>query len=464
MERLLKIGRIEPKHSREIQCSRIGIGFEKLDRDAFDPTKAYDPMAQLGVKWARVQSGWQKTERTRGVYDFAWLDDVVDNLLARGIQPWLNLSYGNKLYSPAAETVYGAVGVPPIFTEEERVGWANYVKATVAHFKGRITHYEIWNEPDGQWCWKHGPSGAELGRFTVETAKAIRATDAECVIIGGVICFDYVGFLSDAFEEGMADWIDAISFHKYSPNDDMSAAVLKTLRGVIDRYDPTIRLIQGETGSQSRSDGAGAMKGRAWTPRRQAKQLLRQTMMDLFSEVLFCSYFSCMDMKEALGGRVGERATYRDFGYFGLLSAQFDEEGNAIGEVTPKPSYYAMQNLCALFSGNCRTITPPVYVRPETCLRVDGSDVGFSEIKQGGFLLDDGTNAYVYWRSCDLLTTEFEGTMTIEVCAEGGTFRLADLYTGDVYEIPKDMIVQTGRNGYKLCHLPIKDYPLALLY
>ena len=33
VERLIKIGSVEPKNSAQISKSRIGIGFEKLDRD-----------------------------------------------------------------------------------------------------------------------------------------------------------------------------------------------------------------------------------------------------------------------------------------------------------------------------------------------------------------------------------------------------------------------------------------------
>lgn len=80
----MKVGVLQPKKSKDVQTSKIGIGFEKLDRDVFDPEKAYDRVAELGVKWVRIQSGWQRTERQKGVYDFAWLDKVVDNLIARG--------------------------------------------------------------------------------------------------------------------------------------------------------------------------------------------------------------------------------------------------------------------------------------------------------------------------------------------------------------------------------------------
>lgn len=54
MVRLSQKGKITPKSSSEITHSRIGIGFEKLDRNVFDPEKAYDYVAKTGVKWARL--------------------------------------------------------------------------------------------------------------------------------------------------------------------------------------------------------------------------------------------------------------------------------------------------------------------------------------------------------------------------------------------------------------------------
>ena len=41
MDRLLKSGRIRPADAKTIGPSRIGLGFEKLDRRAFEPENAY---------------------------------------------------------------------------------------------------------------------------------------------------------------------------------------------------------------------------------------------------------------------------------------------------------------------------------------------------------------------------------------------------------------------------------------
>ena len=96
------LGRVAPRSSLDVQGSRLSVGFETLDRAMFDPEPIYPHLAALGVKWARLQTGWGRTERERGVYDFDWLDSVVDALLGIGIQPFFNVGYGNQLYVPEA--------------------------------------------------------------------------------------------------------------------------------------------------------------------------------------------------------------------------------------------------------------------------------------------------------------------------------------------------------------------------
>ena len=50
MERLIFESKLPVVSADKIPFSRLGIGFEKLDRDTFDPNKAYDKLAAIGVK------------------------------------------------------------------------------------------------------------------------------------------------------------------------------------------------------------------------------------------------------------------------------------------------------------------------------------------------------------------------------------------------------------------------------
>ena len=73
------------------------LGCETLDRDYADYDAYKEYLAPLGMRYVRLQAGWAKCERQRGVYDFAWLDHIVDDAVSRGLEPWLELSYGNPV-------------------------------------------------------------------------------------------------------------------------------------------------------------------------------------------------------------------------------------------------------------------------------------------------------------------------------------------------------------------------------
>lgn len=464
MERLIFCGSVVPKDSKEIKFSRLGIGFEKLDRGVFDPERAYDKLAKIGVKWVRVQSGWQRTERERGKYDFGWLDAIIDRLRSDGMTPWMNIVYGNSLYDERAADVFGAVGCPPIFSKEAHSAWLAYVRALTAHFCGRVEYYEIWNEPDGKSCWKHGPNPQEYGRFALETARAIKEGDPEAKAVGGALCYANIHFLEAAAEAGFFDEIDAVSYHCYTPFDKAMRDHCLAITALARLYKPGIEIIQGESGTQSRSGGNGALKRGAWSERKQAKYMVRHLISDLLCGVKFASYFSCMDMIEALRGLSSDKSTYQDYGYFGVLSARFDEDGFAIGEYKPKPSYRTLQTLASVFAGEWQVVPLPVLPRPDKSDRIFGSDVNDFAVQSGGFERPDGSRAYVYWYAADLMTTEYEGTVSLQVAGMPGEVRLIDLFDGSIYRLPESICERLGGNRMTLHNLPIRDYPMLLTF
>lgn len=462
LRQLEPIGKLTPKSSKEIEFSKISLGFEKLDRDVFDPEKAYDKVASLGVKRARIQSGWARTETEKGVYDFEWIDKIVDNFLVRGIEPWVCLCYGNALYNEEAKNVFGAVGCPPIFTEEQRKAWESYVKAFVKHFENRIHYYEVWNEPDGQWCWKHGPNATELGIFTRDTGKYIKEVDPDAKVIGGVVCCRSLAYLNEAFRTGMGAYLDFISFHEYTHDETRVFETVEAYRALAHRYNPNIQIIQGESGSQSRTGGHGAVCTMGWTEEIQAKQLARHMLADLLADVHFTSYFSCMDMIEALNGSVDNTASYLDYGYFGVLGADFDEEGKSIGTYSEKPSYYTLQNICSLFSGAYELCTLPLTMEGGYSDFVGENRITRKDLITGAFKKENGA-CFVYWYPSNILTTSVETVTGMTFVTEYEDFKLVDILDGTIYKIPDTLVKKLGHGVYRVDSMPVKDTPLALI-
>lgn len=464
MYRLKKVGSIKAKSASEVRSSRLGIGFEKLDRDAFDPNKAYDKLHGIGVKWVRIQSGWQKTEKVKGIYDFAWLDSIVDNIIARDMIPWICVCYGNRLYGGMAEEVFGAAGCPPIHTEEQKSAWYSYCKALSEHYRGRVTHFEIWNEPDGAHCWKHGVNATEVGVFNIATAGALKEGNPDVYVIGGALGAINMSFEKKLFRTGMLDYVDAISFHAYTFDDTRLSHSIRALRAAIDMYNPRIEIIQGESGAQSRPFGNGALRSGAWTEKKQCKLMLRHLVTDLGMGCKFSSYFSALDMMEALKGKVGDVGSYKDFAYFGVLAAEFDENGVAIGEYSPKPSYHALSNLASLLEGEVVAMNLPITVQPDVAPHCGNSPtLKASEVETFGFRLESGALALAYWHPSDYMTSDYEGAVSLATAIEGGV-RILDPMDGVIYELGDDMLTkdQWGNDIMKL--LPIRDYPLFLIF
>lgn len=417
---LVPIARIAPRPSISIGASPLSVGYETLDRKLFDPSRTFAHAAQLGVKWARCQTGWARTERTPGQYDFGWLDEVVDGLRRIGIQPWFNLGYGNPLYTLGADET--AVGYAPVFDDHALEAWKRFTAAIAEHFRGRVRHYEIWNEPNITAFWKPGKPDARLYvRLVAHTAPILRQRVPNAILIGGALAGVPLGYLKECLAAGLAKHVDVLSYHPYReiPEKNYEADV-QAMRRLLAQHGASLRLWQGECGCPSKKGGAGALAQGDWNETRQAKWLLRRILSDLRLGVELTSYFLIVDL-------VGYRGSTN---WKGLLRGL---------DYSPKPAYFAYQHLCALFDAETRNADIPI--------RVEGPEAG--EAMTVAFLRR-GKPLYGYWTPADL--TRQTPLRQVRVSLGQALDRpvLLDLLSGQIYRLPG------------LDRLPLADYPLLI--
>lgn len=461
-EYMKKVGKVIPKKSSEVKKCFVGLGFEKLDRDVFDPEKAYDKVANLGVKMIRLLSGWQKTEKTPGVYDFLWLDKVVNNLIDRGLVPWLCLSYGNEVYDDNAKNIVGGTACPPVHNDMQKNAWKNYVKAVAEHFKDRITYYEIWNEPE--WCWTDGAHPEDYGKMCISSIEAIKSVYPNAKIIIGALAGQDLFFIDTVLKTpGLAKEVDFVSFHLYNHKESMIIPFVKSLRALCKTYNPKIEIINGESGCQS-ANGAGAMSGGAWNEEIQAKYVARHVIANIMAEVEFFSYFSALDMREALFVNK-EKYDAKDFGYFGLIRADFDQSGFATGDYSLKPSYYVMQNYCSVFADGFELCELPVWKKPLENPSIFQWDCDDLTVAMQGFRKENGSAALVYWNSLDIMTiNNYEGSISFIAANIPNDLHIVDPLSGAIFELPSKMVVNQKDGHLILKNLPLRDYPLILTF
>lgn len=349
---LRHLGALKTRRSTDIASSRLGVGFETLDRQMWDAGQAWPVLADLGVKWARVQTGWARCEKVAGVYDFAWLDDIVDKLRERGVTPWLSFSYGNPVHTAELDTALRGepakpvpcepfgVGFPPIHSESGRRGWQAYVRALVRHFRDRVTHYEVWNEPDLTSFWKCQPRAAEYVDLVRLTAGPLREEQPGATLIGGAIAWGMtvwsVKFLEDCMRAGMHELVDIVSYHGYKKVPERhSAQEIAAFTHVLRKYNPKLRYWQGEAGIQSfvpeKARGVGALSTMQNSEPIQARMLLRRFLLELHNGTGMTSWFHMADF--------AHYAQFKETFHYGLVR---------LADGSPKPAYYALQTLATL--------------------------------------------------------------------------------------------------------------------
>ena len=182
-------------------------------------------------------------------------------------------------------------------------------------------------------------------------------------------------------------------------------------------------------------------------------------MADFQLDVKFSSWFSSIDMMEALNGVRGQLSTWLDYGYFGVLQADFDENGCATGVYSEKPSYRTLQVISSIFREEFSLAELPVN---PVCL--NSPRLYHDDEKVRDLSMTNGSMALAYWKSTDLLTTDYYGTASF-ISAAPGEIRLVDLMDGSIYELPENMVKVNGEgSSVTLENLPLFDYPMLLTF
>jgi len=425
------LGQIQSRHARQIASSNWSVGAETMDRDYTIYENWREYLGPLGVKKARIQAGWAKTEKQKGVYDSAWLDPGVSDMGAQGVEPWMCLSYGNPIYEGGCDTGLGG-GVPT--SPEALDAWVRWVRANVDRYKHAIDEWEVWNEPN------YRIRAPDYARLFVLTAEAIRSRQPQATIIafalGSGVDYKYADkVLAILQEQGKIDLVDQITHHRHQPNPDKTDPEVE-LAKVVRKYSPRIVIRQGEAGCPSEFSRTRAMAKYPWTELIQAKHVLRRLLGDLGRDKP-SSCFAIMDMK------------YPDeMNRKGLLRARDD-----LTVERPKPAYYAVQHLTSVFDDRLVRISDyPFQSDADRPLSL------YAYRNQA-----TGRQVVTVWFTDNIPGDDNAKTPVSFTFSDGHFDRpvYVDLRTGRVYEIPEQSWKRDGKL-YRFQKIPCYDAPILI--
>lgn len=458
--KLEPLGRLREVPSCEIASSGVSVGMECLDREMFDFERCWEPLGRSGVKWARVQTGWNRCETVGGRYDFGWLDNIVDKLRKVGVEPWFNVGYGNRLYMPDAFGDQAVGFVPLYYGDETLLAWKRYLRALALHFRGRVRRWEIWNEPDGPSFWQpHLPDMKEYARLIRESAPEIKAVIPDAGIGGCSASFFSGGAFMAFAETGIGRDLDFFSFHNYviQPEKDRRQKI-EAMRRAFARFGGAhVRIFQGESGYASWfPEGHWMHPWRLESEANQAKWLLRRYVGDFAAGIELSSFFQMADMvgKEYQMGDIVRKSPARH----GLLDGF---------TYRPKESWHAIAHIAALFDAD--TVPTPLFASlntyPALPREMPVSHLAHVAVVTETFLRR-GFPFYLYYLPedpqfgfCGCKNVELE----VEPAEPGEKITnpvLIDLYRGTAARILETETRSGGVSRFK--GLPLTDYPLAV--
>lgn len=191
----------------------IGVAESTLyNLSAQDLDKQLQVLKDAGVTDLRIAVPWVYIQPTSSTeYDWSKMDAVINAVSDAGFTVTASIT-GN----PAWDGV-------PLAGAPNPEAYASFASATAERYAGKISAYEVWNEPNGALF--YAPVNPEGYTEVLKAAyTAIKAADPDALVVGGVlgavrtvpgVTLDPVVFLDRMYQAGAGGYFDAISYHPY---------------------------------------------------------------------------------------------------------------------------------------------------------------------------------------------------------------------------------------------------------
>jgi hypothetical protein len=197
------------------------IGFADSDFIVMPAANMRDTVAKMrsiGVQSVRILVPWVALQKDRGgPYDWTLVDRMVNALTEQHMSILATL---NSTPQWAVAKGMPALSGPPASPAD----YAAFAGAVAQRYRGRISAYEIWNEPNAAMFFAPGPDPAKFVGMLKAAYPAIKAADPAAVVVtGGLgaivdhdqVTMDAVKYLRGMYTAGAKNYFDGFGFHPY---------------------------------------------------------------------------------------------------------------------------------------------------------------------------------------------------------------------------------------------------------
>lgn len=198
----------------------IGVagGSDLMHVSDADLARELDSMRAAGVRWLRVEADWSTVEGVAGQENWGDTDRVVDAALGRGFRV-LGLILGTPEWARPGDAAGEKFALP---ADPQQFG--RFAGDVAARYAGRVSTWEIWNEPNNPIFAKPRPDVAIYAAMIGSAAAQIRSKAPGAQIISAGLApaeddgngISPLTFLTQLYKVGDKGSWNAVGIHPYT--------------------------------------------------------------------------------------------------------------------------------------------------------------------------------------------------------------------------------------------------------
>lgn len=178
------------------------------------PNSLWQKVGFGSVRLHDANVAWLDLEPRKGEFNWTKLDQIVDRVRSTGADVLLPLEVTPE-WAAVDPTKKGAYGPGTNAMPANLSDWDNYVRQVVRRYKGVITAYEIWNEPNLKQFFDGTPE--QLAELTIRAATIIHSIDPKARVVCSGITGSYgIPWFQKYLKAGAGASCDIIAYHLYT--------------------------------------------------------------------------------------------------------------------------------------------------------------------------------------------------------------------------------------------------------
>ena len=151
------------------------------EAEAWKIKRGMEMVREMGASWIVEFFPWAYYEKAKGQFDFTSADRIIDHANRQGLTVIARLGFVPEWARPTQTTF-------TYIDPQNYADFADFAAAFTAHFKGRVQHFIVWNEPNlqNEWGMRRVDPAAYVQMLRVVT-PAIKHANPDAIVLAGAL-------------------------------------------------------------------------------------------------------------------------------------------------------------------------------------------------------------------------------------------------------------------------------------